>query len=98
MSTARRANSWREFLQRFDEITENGWPAILGINITGTVNGLQAASEALRACDGGAVVNLSSFVTHFDSPKQSNYGAAKAAVFTSHADGRVRVGVGERPG
>lgn len=91
-------NAGANFYSDFDDISENGWETILDINLTGTVNCLQATSEALRAGDGGAVVNLSSFVTHFPSPKQSHYGAAKAAV--SHltrtvafewASGNVRV-------
>lgn len=91
-------NAGANFYSDFDDISENGWQTILDINLTGTVNCLQAAGEQLRAGDGGAVVNLSSFVTHFPSPKQSHYGAAKAAV--SHltrtvafewASGNVRV-------
>lgn len=80
-------NAGANFYSEFDDISENGWRTIVEINLTGTVNCLQAASEALRVGDGGAVVNLSSFVTHYPSPRQSHYGAAKAAI--SHLTGTV---------
>jgi NAD(P)-dependent dehydrogenase (short-subunit alcohol dehydrogenase family) len=73
-------NAGANFYSEFADISANGWQTILDINLTGTVNCLQAAGVEMRDGDGGAVVNLSSFVTHFPSPKQSHYGAAKAAV------------------
>lgn len=75
------------FYSEFDRVSRNGWETILDVNLTGTVNCLQAAGEEMRGGNGGAVVNLSSFVTHFPSPKQSHYGAAKAAI--SHLTGTV---------
>jgi NAD(P)-dependent dehydrogenase (short-subunit alcohol dehydrogenase family) len=80
-------NAGANFYSDFDEISPNGWQTILDINLTGTVNCLQSVGEAMRAAGRGAVVNLSSFVTHFPSPQQSHYGAAKAAV--SHLTGTV---------
>jgi NAD(P)-dependent dehydrogenase (short-subunit alcohol dehydrogenase family) len=80
-------NAGANFYSDFDDISPNGWETIVDINLTGTVNCLQAVAKEMRAAGGGAVVNLSSFVTHFPSPKQSHYGAAKAAV--SHLTGTV---------
>ena len=80
-------NAGANFYSDFDDISPNGWETILDINLTGTVNCLQSVGEEMRAAGGGAVVNLSSFVTHFPSPQQSHYGAAKAAV--SHLTGTV---------
>ncbi|MFC7131524.1 MULTISPECIES: SDR family NAD(P)-dependent oxidoreductase [Salinibaculum] len=80
-------NAGTNFASEFDDISPNGWETILDINLTGTVNCLQAVGAEMRAGGGGAVVNLSSFVTHFPSPRQSHYGAAKAAV--SHLTGTV---------
>ena len=80
-------NAGANFYSEFDDISPNGWETILDINLTGTVNCLQAVGAEMRAGGGGAVVNLSSFVTHFPSPRQSHYGAAKAAV--SHLTGTV---------
>jgi len=85
-------NAGADFCSEFDDSIENSWETIININLTGTVNCLQAASKELRAGDGGAVVNLSSFVTHFSSHKQSHYGAAKASV--SHLTGMVDRQVG----
>lgn len=72
-------NAGANFYSPFDEISPNGWRTIFDINLTGTVNCLQAVGERMGD-RGGSVVNLSSFVTHFPSPNQSHYGAAKAAI------------------
>jgi NAD(P)-dependent dehydrogenase (short-subunit alcohol dehydrogenase family) len=80
-------NAGANFYEPFEDISKNGWETILDINLTGTVNCMQAASERMRASGGGAIVNLSSFVAQFPSPNQSHYGAAKAAI--SHLTGTV---------
>lgn len=72
-------NAGANFFSDFDDLSPNGWGTIVDVNLTGTVNCLQLAGEALRD-GGGTVVNLSSFVAEYPSPKQSHYGAAKAAV------------------
>lgn len=79
-------NAGANFFSDFDDLSPNGWGTIVDINLTGTVNCLQLAGEALQD-GGGAVVNLSSFVAEYPSPNQSHYGAAKAAI--SHLTGTV---------
>lgn len=80
-------NAGANFYANFEDISPNGWRTIVDSNLMGTVNCLQAAGGRLREGDGGAVVNLSSFVIQFPSPRQSHYGAVKSAV--SHLTGSI---------
>lgn len=72
-------NAGANFFEDFGDISPNGWQTILDVNLTGTVNCTQLVGGGMRET-GGAIVNLSSFVTQYPSPKQSHYGAAKAAI------------------
>jgi 3-oxoacyl-[acyl-carrier protein] reductase len=72
-------NAGASFVATFEDISPNGWEAIIETNLTGTYNCTHAAAEALQA-DGGAVVNITSVAGVMGSPYMSHYGAAKAAV------------------
>lgn len=72
-------NAGANFYAPFEEISPNGWQTVFDINLTGTVNCMQLAGEQLAESEGN-IVNISSFVTHYPSPEQSHYGAAKAAI------------------
>ncbi|MFB6189278.1 MAG: SDR family NAD(P)-dependent oxidoreductase [Halapricum sp.] len=72
-------NAGASFVAGFDDISENGWESVVGVNLHGTVNCTQAASEYLRD-SGGVVVNVASFAGQQGAPYMSHYAAAKAAV------------------
>jgi NAD(P)-dependent dehydrogenase (short-subunit alcohol dehydrogenase family) len=72
-------NAGASFVAGFEDISENGWQSVVGVNLTGTVNCTQAAAEHLKERN-GAVVNVSSLAGVQGAPHMSHYGAAKAAI------------------
>ncbi|MFC6716526.1 SDR family NAD(P)-dependent oxidoreductase [Natrialbaceae archaeon GCM10025810] len=73
-------NAGGEFVAPFEEISENGWNAIIDLNLNGTVHCTQLTGEVMREGDGGCIVNLSSVNGQHAAPGESHYGAAKAAI------------------
>ena len=73
-------NAGGEFVASFEDISPNGWNAIIDLNLTGTVHCTQVAGEVMRENGGGHVVNLSSVNGQHAAPGESHYGAAKAAI------------------
>jgi len=72
-------NAGASFVATFEDISPNGWEAIVETNLTGTYNCTHAAAEPLQD-GGGSVVNITSVAGVMGSPYMSHYGAAKAAV------------------
>ncbi|SFR73237.1 NAD(P)-dependent dehydrogenase, short-chain alcohol dehydrogenase family [Halogeometricum rufum] len=72
-------NAGASFMASFDDISENGWETIVGINLTGTYHCTQVAGEYLKE-GGGTVINFASVAGTQGSPMMSHYGAAKAGV------------------
>ena len=72
-------NAGASFVAGFEDISPNGWHAIVDSNLTGTYHCTQAAGEALRD-GGGVVVNVSSVAGRQGAPYMSHYGAAKAGI------------------
>jgi NAD(P)-dependent dehydrogenase (short-subunit alcohol dehydrogenase family) len=72
-------NAGASFMASFDDISENGWETIVGINLTGTYHCTQVAGEYLKQ-GGGTVINFASVAGTQGSPMMSHYGAAKAGV------------------
>nr|WP_255473594.1 SDR family NAD(P)-dependent oxidoreductase [Halogeometricum sp. CBA1124] len=75
-------NAGASFMASFDDISENGWETIVGINLTGTYHCTQVAGEYLKE-GGGTVINFASVAGTQGSPMMSHYGAAKAGASTS---------------
>jgi NAD(P)-dependent dehydrogenase (short-subunit alcohol dehydrogenase family) len=77
-------NAGGEFVAAFDDISPNGWEAIVDLNLTGTVHCTQVAGQAMRSEDdenpGGTVINMSSVNGQHAAPNESHYSAAKAAI------------------
>lgn len=71
-------NAGASFMSSFDDISPNGWESVVDVNLTGTVNCAQAASDHLA--DGGSVVNVASVAGQDGAPYMSHYAASKAAV------------------
>jgi NAD(P)-dependent dehydrogenase (short-subunit alcohol dehydrogenase family) len=73
-------NAGGEFVAAFEDISENGWKAIVDLNLHGPFHCTQAAGEHMREGDGGCVINVSSVNGQHPAPHESHYGAAKAAI------------------
>lgn len=73
-------NAGGEFVAPFEDISPNGWNAIVDLNLNGTVHCTQVAGEVMREHGGGSIVNLSSVNGQHAAPGESHYGAAKAAI------------------
>lgn len=73
-------NAGGEFVAPFEEISPNGWNAIVDLNLNGTVHCTQVAGEVMRESGGGNIVNISSVNGQHAAPGESHYGAAKAAI------------------
>ena len=73
-------NAGGEFVAPFEDISENGWKAIVDLNLHGTFLCTQAAGAYMREDGGGCIVNVSSVNGQHPAPHESHYGAAKAAV------------------
>jgi len=73
-------NAGAAFVAPFEEITPNGWQAILDVNLTGTYHCSQAAGAEMREAGGGRIVNVASVAGIRGSPGATHYAAAKAGV------------------
>jgi 7-alpha-hydroxysteroid dehydrogenase len=68
---------WSEWL----DVSEEGWEAMLRLNLKGQVFGAQAAARAMRAGNGGSIIFLSSIDSLYAAPGgEGIYGACKAAI------------------
>lgn len=73
-------NAGASFMAPFEEITPNGWDAVVGANLYGTYHCSQVVGELMREDRGGAIVNIASYAGIRGSPAMSHYGAANAAI------------------
>jgi NAD(P)-dependent dehydrogenase (short-subunit alcohol dehydrogenase family) len=73
-------NAGGEFVAPFEEISENGWKAIVDLNLHGTRHCTQAVGAHMREADGGDIINISSVNGQHPAPGESHYGAAKAGI------------------
>ena len=69
-----------QFAAAADEISANGWRAVVETNLTGTWNACRAFHGALAANGGGAIVNVVANVWQRAAPGMAHAGAARAGV------------------
>ncbi|WP_142047145.1 SDR family NAD(P)-dependent oxidoreductase [Pseudonocardia kunmingensis] len=62
------------------ELTTEDWDTVLRVNVRGSWQGIRAVVPAMRAADGGRIVNISSTVARMGAPGFAHYVASKAAV------------------
>lgn len=62
-------------------MSEEQWQSVLDTNLNGTFNYCKAAARAMLRSKAGSIVNVSSVVGLNGNPGQSNYSAAKSAIF-----------------
>jgi NAD(P)-dependent dehydrogenase (short-subunit alcohol dehydrogenase family) len=68
------------FFAPAEELSANGWSAVLRLNLDTTFFFSQAAAPAMRERGKGAIVNIASVAGIYGSPRAAHYGAAKAAI------------------
>lgn len=68
------------FFSPAEELSANGWSAVLRLNLDTTFFFSQAVAPALRERGKGAIVNIASVAGIYGSPRAAHYGAAKAAI------------------
>ncbi len=73
-------NAGGMFAARADDISANGWSAVVRLNLDATFQFSQSAAPAMRQTGGGAIINIASVAGIAGSPGSAHYGAAKAGV------------------
>jgi 3-oxoacyl-[acyl-carrier protein] reductase len=74
-------NAGASFRSKPEDISVNGWNAVVGINLTGVFLGCKwAYRQMVKQGGGGVIVNVASIAGVSGSTMMSHYGAAKAAV------------------
>jgi len=73
-------NAGASFRAKPEDITANGWNAVVGINLNGVFFGCKWAGKHMMAQGRGVIINVSSMAGVSGSSMMSHYGAAKAAV------------------
>lgn len=73
-------NAGASFRARPEDISLNGWNAVVGINLNGVFLGCKWAYHAMKAHGGGVIINVASIAGVYGSTQMPHYGAAKAAV------------------
>ena len=73
-------NAGGEFVAAFEDISPNGWNAIVDLNLNGTFHCTQVAGEVMREDGGGAIINMASVNGQHAAPNESHYSASKAAI------------------
>jgi NAD(P)-dependent dehydrogenase (short-subunit alcohol dehydrogenase family) len=70
------------FFAPAQDITLNGWHAVLRLNLDTTLLFSQAVAPLMTAAGKGVIVNVSSITGVTASPNAAHYGAAKAAIIS----------------
>ena len=73
-------NSAASFLTRGLDATTADWERILGTNVRGCANMVQACHPHMKARSGAAVVNIASISAHIAQPNRWTYNATKGAI------------------
>lgn len=74
-------NAGASFRARPEDISVNGWNAVVGINLTGVFLGCKwAQRQMVKQGSGGVIINVASIAGVYGSTMMAHYGAAKAAV------------------
>ena len=73
-------NAGASFRSKPEDISPNGWNAVVGINLNGVFFGCKWAGRQMMTQGGGVIINISSIAGVYGSTMMPHYGAAKAAV------------------
>jgi NAD(P)-dependent dehydrogenase (short-subunit alcohol dehydrogenase family) len=75
-------NAGASFRARPEDISINGWNAVVQINLNGVFLGCKWAARQMFGQGGGTIINLASIAGVYGSTMMPHYGAAKSAVIT----------------
>jgi len=67
-----------QFIAKADDISPNGWRAVVETNLTGTWNSCRAFHELLAGGDGGAIVTMVANIWQRAAASMAHSGAARA--------------------
>jgi len=73
-------NAGASFRSKPEDISPNGWNAVIGINLNGVFFGCKWAGRQMMSQGRGVIINISSIAGVYGSTMMPHYGAAKAAV------------------
>jgi 3-oxoacyl-[acyl-carrier protein] reductase len=73
-------NAGASFRAKPEDISPNGWNAVVGINLNGVFFGCKWAARQMMTQGGGVIINVASIAGVYGSTMMPHYGAAKAAV------------------
>ena len=73
-------NAGASFLAKLEELSPNGWDAVVDINLKGTFLCSKAVGKVMIRQNGGKIINISSIAGIRGSPGMPHYAAAKAGV------------------
>jgi NAD(P)-dependent dehydrogenase (short-subunit alcohol dehydrogenase family) len=73
-------NAGGQFRAPFEEISENGWEAIVDLNLNSVRHTSHAAGAHMREHGGGDIINFSSLRAQIPSWERTPYAASKAAI------------------
>lgn len=73
-------NNAVSFIAKGLDVTTDDWNHVLGVNVRGYANMVQACHPAMERRGGGAVVNLASISAHVGQPDRWTYNATKGAI------------------
>src|SRR2546430_6555349 len=74
-------NAGASFRSKVEDISANGWNAVIGINVNGVFFGCKWAGKQMMAQGGGGgIINVSSLAGAYRSTHRARYRAAQAAV------------------
>jgi NAD(P)-dependent dehydrogenase (short-subunit alcohol dehydrogenase family) len=75
-------NAGASFRAKPEDISVNGWNAVIQINLNGVFLGCKWAGRHMLERGQGVIVNIASIAGVYGSTAMSHYGAAKSAVIT----------------
>jgi 3-oxoacyl-[acyl-carrier protein] reductase len=73
-------NAGGSFRSSFEEMSPNGWDAVININLRGTFLCCRAAGKVMIQQQKGNIINIASIAGRDGSPFAAHYGASKAGV------------------
>ena len=73
-------NAGVSFLCPVEELTPNGWDAVVDINLKGTFLCSKAVGKVMIQQKGGKIINIASMAGVYGAPTMAHYAAAKAGV------------------
>ena len=75
-------NAGASFRAKVEDISANGWNAVIGINLNGAFFGCKWAGRHMLARGRGVIINIASIAGIYGSTMMAHYGASKSAVIT----------------